>query len=457
MIYPGAGMLVMAIEAANQIADKSREVIGFRIQHAKFINALRVPSTPEGIETQVSLLKIRDSDNKRISESKFHIYTHERGQWNENCSGTIQIHYKHQQFEVDEMDEARKQVDVYRQRLEDILPFCTKLMGTSEFYSKAWKFGVMLGPHFHTLNTIQFSETHSYADINCYEWPSNGPKNPPQEHIIHPITLDCMFQTSVAHLVDKGTYPTAIPNGIRSLWVSKQGLSMPSTKSLKVLMEASKMDNRGFETSIFSSSQALDKIHVEVDGLRWQFVSASTSGAKNTRQLCYSMIRMPDIDLMTGDQVASFCREPIVPHLGMNEPHTNGVTHSSDVRDNYKPLAKYLRAAFFKNPRLRILQIISKSGDWVPPLTDLIVDQNSCRAQWDTWVIASLLQTTPDQSLGSLREHKGFHFQAWNPENDALAQGLEAGSFDILLIDETFDTPEAAKMTFQNLKKLLKP
>jgi acyl transferase domain-containing protein len=55
LIYPAAGMLVMAIEAANQMADLSRLIRGFELKDVRFMRALTVPQTIDGVETSLHL------------------------------------------------------------------------------------------------------------------------------------------------------------------------------------------------------------------------------------------------------------------------------------------------------------------------------------------------------------------------------------------------------------------
>ena len=54
-IYPGAGMLVMAIEASRQLADRGRQVKGYRLREVSFLKALVIPLTSDGIETHFHL------------------------------------------------------------------------------------------------------------------------------------------------------------------------------------------------------------------------------------------------------------------------------------------------------------------------------------------------------------------------------------------------------------------
>lgn len=48
-------MIVMAIEAANQLADRNHPIAGFKIDETYFTAALLIPQTVEGIDTTETL------------------------------------------------------------------------------------------------------------------------------------------------------------------------------------------------------------------------------------------------------------------------------------------------------------------------------------------------------------------------------------------------------------------
>lgn len=92
-LYPAAGMLCMAIEAANQLADHSRLVKGFCIKDATFIAPMTIPTTPEGLETQCFLHPLEQITATSTTWYEFRISTFV-GHWTEVCRGNIQVEYK---------------------------------------------------------------------------------------------------------------------------------------------------------------------------------------------------------------------------------------------------------------------------------------------------------------------------------------------------------------------------
>ncbi|OAT01290.1 uncharacterized protein BDCG_17017 [Blastomyces dermatitidis ER-3] len=61
IIYPGGGILVMAIEAAKQIADPNCTVTGYNVRDVVFQAELNIPTSSDRIETRFYMKSIRSS------------------------------------------------------------------------------------------------------------------------------------------------------------------------------------------------------------------------------------------------------------------------------------------------------------------------------------------------------------------------------------------------------------
>jgi hypothetical protein len=93
-------MLVMAIEAAKQLADVGRIIIGFNIKDITFHSALIIPVRPEGIETQFYMRPAEVSNEKDASWFDFRLCTCDDNKWSKNCKGSIQVVYEHIETEI---------------------------------------------------------------------------------------------------------------------------------------------------------------------------------------------------------------------------------------------------------------------------------------------------------------------------------------------------------------------
>ena len=55
LLYPAAGMMVMALEGMRQIANPERIIAGYRVENVVFHKAMMVSYTVEEVETQLLL------------------------------------------------------------------------------------------------------------------------------------------------------------------------------------------------------------------------------------------------------------------------------------------------------------------------------------------------------------------------------------------------------------------
>nr|ANM86508.1 putative type I PKS [Cladonia uncialis subsp. uncialis] len=79
VIDPAAGMLVMAVEGARQLADASRVIKGIRIREAAFQRALNVPSKNEGVKSQLCMRPLQAAFDKNSLKYDFKISMLEDG------------------------------------------------------------------------------------------------------------------------------------------------------------------------------------------------------------------------------------------------------------------------------------------------------------------------------------------------------------------------------------------
>lgn len=92
-------MLVMAIEAAQQIFDTSRNITGLR--NITFSKALNINLSPEGVETQLYIWRLGNSNKKSTDWNEFRLCSYDNGEWLDNCQGNIAANYELTNSEMD--------------------------------------------------------------------------------------------------------------------------------------------------------------------------------------------------------------------------------------------------------------------------------------------------------------------------------------------------------------------
>ena len=427
-------MLVMAIEAANQVAETGRRIEGFQITDANFRNALRVPLEPGGIETQFQLQAISGSGDRHLSQSKFTLYSYANGTWIENCSGLITTRYTSVLNDVEEGKELLEQVKMHRLQCEDTIRCGLKPATTTEFYEDFWNFGINLGEDFHILNNIQATDDgRAIADLQCWNWTANGTQFQPQPHIIHPITLDGVFQASMAKFCQIKNYPTAVPQSVKSLWITKDGLSAPTTSSLKVRTKMTSVDNFGFNVAISVLPQSLDQLRIVVDGLRNRFISGNRKIDTNIpKQICYKVMWKPDPDLMTREQIVTFCSSG---HSLTEDKRSKKETESLSFNSQCLPIATYLKILFFKSPHMKILFIGSGNASALASVIKFIKEPRDDTKHWDMLLTVHSSKLGLEQARAALDDIDSVHFQQFDIARDASLQGIQPGDFDLIIMD----------------------
>lgn len=306
-------MLVMAIEAANQMADPSRAVAGFDLKDVLFQRALHIPtSQPKGIETNLYLRQIHDISDMSASWSEFRLCSFESNDLQENCRGFIRVKYETNPNAVDGEREFLGELNQCRCIDDRLSQSCTEAFDPNQLYQTLRSCGFGFGPTFQPLRTGSCSTNNeARSEVMLYQWPAS---EHPQQHVIHPTTLDGILHLSVAALAQGGrkSVSTAVPNLLRKMWIAKSGLSYPGNTLVNAAAWVTAIDNRGtdFDISVLDTS----KTHVlaRVEGLRSTIVAdhAEFSVQKLAKkQICYHVELKPDVDLLDHEQLMAYCAE----------------------------------------------------------------------------------------------------------------------------------------------------
>ncbi|GKT79195.1 beta-ketoacyl synthase domain-containing protein [Colletotrichum tofieldiae] len=217
VLYPAAGMLVMAIEASRQVADKTKSLKGFRFRDVSFKLALRVPDDANGVESQFYLRQHRESSVLTTSTWKeFQLWTLQNGEWREHCHGFVQAEY--------EVEDCLALTSSGGGLTSDNVSYMTEL-SVDRLYRNLSDSGLDFGPTFQTLSNVRLGK-----DLNMVatahspgERIQKGmPHQYIQPHLVHPATLDAIVHANLVPLVSNANYSdsTRVPTYLSDGWVS---------------------------------------------------------------------------------------------------------------------------------------------------------------------------------------------------------------------------------------------
>ncbi|KAI9648917.1 hypothetical protein NHQ30_001483 [Ciborinia camelliae] len=318
VVYPAAGMLVMALEAAKQLGDQSRPVKMFLIEQAKFEAPLIIHPISR-LEVQVALRPLQynasslDSENLKLFEFKIFSIPEDNKKWMQNASGTVGIRY-----EDSESDATDKGIFSDVSMLQDTTtPLAHDSKMKDKFYKALRDSGYEYGPSFQITKNISHNPRESIGQVEICQVSSDA-------HIIHPTTLDAIFHLVFASLTNGGaqSMETLLPTEVKRIWIASSGLGYSDNASQSPSLAnvtAKYLENFGGhlgpETSICVTDECSGAVLAKVEGLKFQKVttfatrsdtlaSGSTEAASN---LCRKLEWKRDISLLSSEAIIKLC------------------------------------------------------------------------------------------------------------------------------------------------------
>jgi hypothetical protein len=197
-------MLVMCIEAVQQINASELVMTGFRFKDVEFSSSLRIPETKQGVETQLRL-RPHEAGNLDATVYDFKLYKYDES-WTLCCQGTIVVEYHHPAL-------SQRIIEEHRQRSQ----MCRSSVVQETFYANLRSSGLNYGPLFQIKNQIFCGEERrGVADIDM------SLQSAQHASLIHPAALDCVFQTAFIGITQggKNKVATMVPTSIKDLWIS---------------------------------------------------------------------------------------------------------------------------------------------------------------------------------------------------------------------------------------------
>ncbi|KAI1078223.1 hypothetical protein F5B20DRAFT_548487 [Whalleya microplaca] len=188
IVFPAAGFIAMAIEAICQVTDtKAEDNPTVDLRDIKIMKALPLPQGENDPGVELFTTMELDEASKVTSGPawyKYHICTYLDGQSTSHAGGLVKL---------TRTASAPPKTD---------LPIDVKVMepfALRTWYNRFAKSGLNFQGRFQSLTEIQCHRKrqlmHTYAKTNLdYE---NPPNNPESDYIVHPVTIDALFQAGI--------------------------------------------------------------------------------------------------------------------------------------------------------------------------------------------------------------------------------------------------------------------
>jgi malonyl CoA-acyl carrier protein transacylase len=246
-LYPAAGMIVFAIEAAKQLVAThfKRHIDSFILRDVRFEAPLDL--SVGQLEVETSLHATAAGSGQGVLSFDFAVR-----RFNENdeecvaCRGSISVELssnsKEAKWERNKISEQREAISAQLRSMnrEIAVPVDSQRM-----YTFLENSGLAYGTPFQNLREQRCNQgmpRQAAAQVGLF---SPGPDMEP--HVIHPATLDAVFHLCFTALTAGGQQPisTAVPSRVGCLWVSSTGLSQPDFQAMTACSSVQKSTTRG--------------------------------------------------------------------------------------------------------------------------------------------------------------------------------------------------------------------
>lgn len=322
-IYPGSGMIVMAIEGLRQITtlDEGMAIKGYRVRDVRFKRALDVDDSEHGVEAQLHLRQRRDNVNNSLQKwYDWRVFTlGQAGEWLEAAHGRITVEVESIAVVTD--DSARRRTQRHTSELADFYEktayACKFKTYPDQMYGNMAALGLHYGPYFARLNEIHYSRMgHATASLNLRDYAEKMPYAREDPCVIHPTTLDALCHLQMAALSCGGLkpIPTMMFTRCEEMWVSHKLLSLPGNQTVRA---ASTQTMRGFRECEFDTVALLGgedgtaepEPVVVIRGERGTAITSLDEAVMGGEEqafdtACYSLEFRPDLRLL--DNSATF-------------------------------------------------------------------------------------------------------------------------------------------------------
>ena len=307
IVYPGAGFLAMAFEAAHQIADPHQKVAGFQLRDVQLTTAV-VVSEDTDIECVVQLrphfTSTRDSASTWM---EFVVTTSPDAETlQRNCSGLLVIDYEPAKDSRMSLERHLEADHLQLQYLE-AASLCKRHIAPEEFYHNLVKIGLKYGPVFKNLKEIRNGEGKSFCAVDVpetYAKATDGSIYRP--HIIHPGTLDAMFHSAFAAIqgVENDMKQAMVPRAIEEVFVSVDIPYQPETR-MSGYSNAEKHGFKELKADIIMFAEETAHPVVKIVGFTCTEIGSSSSASEDnvgSKSLCSKFTWKPAIQLLSAEE-----------------------------------------------------------------------------------------------------------------------------------------------------------
>lgn len=449
IVYPGAGYISMAIEAARQAEGRQNEAISsYELRRVEIMKALVIPDTTNGVEVQVCM---QPCGNGALESEwqQFQILSVDHNDtWSLHCEGQIMLLLNSPTAEVSTQWKGYKSNAIYRSKSS--AESLHQNLEALDLYGSLRQIGLNHGPLFQNITSIRKDSNRSSCEFEIVDSAATMPFHFQQEHVLHPTTLDSVFQAVYTALPSAGKKQDVamLPRSIRSISVSQDIATQPATV-LTVDSVLRKLTPQGFESDAIvdlASSNGSNVPMLDVKGLFCQSLGSVLQATDAEKpKICFTTAWEPDISLLSTGELqdllsAAMQRETSQQTAGFSADARQDTASSFNSRTKIESIKSAIRTTLehlaHKIPRPQILELDAGSAD----LTDIVLDavsssslESTPRLMHYTWSDAGVESLEASQKKFAKYDNL-LTFKQLASEDDFEAEQIMPASYDLVLM-----------------------
>ncbi|KAL9029564.1 MAG: hypothetical protein Q9196_002212 [Gyalolechia fulgens] len=319
LLYPAAGFVIKAIEAARALAPAGKKIVQYHLRDVILGKAVVVP-TNGSVEVQITLRQSDEATRNFLKWSEFRIYLFQGLDSVEVGRGSVALEYA-----TEDAVSNQASSDGVRSKSHEIRHFkaladCKIAVSSKQLYDTLRNSGLAFGPSFRGLQAIRYDgKGVAAAHVNPHPWTS-GISSTLQPNIIHPGALDATLLQIILVVLTKGgrtTMPTMVPTSIAYLSISSDLYDCEET-AVDVTAKRESVGGRSADFSTVASRSFDSKVlfHCRLQAktildpnLSWSQIHVGP------KRLCYSVDWKPDLEFMTRKQIETYCSLQSMPSV----------------------------------------------------------------------------------------------------------------------------------------------
>jgi len=315
-LYPGTGMLVMAIEAARQLLPPNAAINGYKLENVRFMRSIPVNETEKGTEAKI-YLQPRRHTAKDASQGVYdwRVFTLGGDEWIECAFGSIRVELEESEASPETVARKARWASAVGEEHARAAGQCTLSVQSAQLYENlSKKSGFDYGPYFQGLRDIRYSRNGcASGTLALRDYAKNMPYAAEDPCVIHPTTFDSVFHVGFVSLSMGGweAIPTLMFTNLKELWVSHRLFTLPGNPLLHVATKEVGRTFREFEWDASTLLAETGEPVIIAKGERGTVIAGAGSSTRDddgASRFSYGIDFKPDLSLLATAETETYLK-----------------------------------------------------------------------------------------------------------------------------------------------------